>query len=60
MQVGSIVRMIDDRHNVLGIVTKVVEPCYRKTEETYYKVVWLDGLCDSSYCDEDGLEVVCK
>ena len=51
--------MIDDRHNVIGIITRVVEPWKRK-QAPYYKVVWLDDLCDPSYCDEDGLEVVCE
>ena len=60
MQVGSLVKMIDDPHRVIGIVTKVVPPCHRKTIETYYKVVWLDDLCDPCYCDEDGLEVICE
>ena len=51
--------MIDDPWKILGVITKVIEPWKRK-QSPYYKVVWLDGLCDPSYCDEDGLEVVCE
>ena len=59
MQVGSLVKMIDDPWKILGVITKVIEPWKRK-QSPYYKVVWLDDLCDPSYCDEDGLEVVCE
>lgn len=57
MQVGSLVRLIDDPHKVLGVIDKVVDSW---NLGVLYRVLWLDDSCDPCYCDEDGLEVVCK
>ena len=57
MQVGSIVRMIDDPHKVIGVISNVVD---NVSLGILYKVVWLDDLCDPCYCLDDALEVICK
>ena len=57
MQIGSIVRMTDDPHKVIGVIDKVID---NASLGVLYRVLWLDDLCDPCYCVEDGLEVVCK
>tara|TARA_B100000287_G_scaffold301445_1_gene284526 strand:+ start:606 stop:839 length:234 start_codon:yes stop_codon:yes gene_type:complete len=59
MHIGTLVRMIGDPHNVLGVVTEVIDDL-AVNHRVYYKVAWLDDLCDPSYADEHNLEVICK
>ena len=59
MQVGTIVRMIDDPWKILGVVIEVIDDRHRG-DKIYYKVSWIDELCDPTYADEDVLEVICK
>ena len=57
MQIGSLVKMIDDPQNVFGFISEVID---NVSLGVLYRVVWLDDLCDPCYCDEDGLEVICE
>ena len=57
MQIGSIVRMIDDPHKVIGVISNVVD---NVSLGILYKVVWLDDMCDPCYCLDEALEVICK
>ncbi len=59
MQIGTLVKMIGDPHNVLGVVTEIVDDL-AVNHRVYYKVVWVDDLCDPSYADEENLEVLCE
>ena len=59
MRIGTLVRMIDDPQNVLGVITKVV-PHVNHPKAIYYRVVWLDDLYDPCYFDDTGLEVLCE
>ena len=59
MQVGTLVRMIDEPHGILGIITEVLEDWHRNNK-IYYKVSWIDELCGPTYADEDVLEVICE
>ena len=62
MQVGTIVRMIDDPHQILGVVIEVIDDRHRG-DKIYYKVSWIDETAWAShprYADEDVLEVICK
>ena len=61
MQVGTLVKMKDDPHNVLGVITEVIDlDDFEESLPLHYKVVWLDGICDPSYAEAVVLEVVCK
>jgi hypothetical protein len=57
MQVGSLVRMKGDPQGVFGIVMEVFDDL-EKNDRCYYKVDWLDELCDPSYIDTEHLEVL--
>ena len=60
MQVGDLVRMIDEPHGILGIITEVLED-WDRDNKMYYKVRWIgDFELDTTYADEDVLEVLCK
>ena len=59
MQVGSLVRMMDDPQGVFGIVMEVFDDL-EKNDRCYYKVDWLDELYDPSCVDAEHLEVICK
>ena len=59
MQIGTLVKMIGDPHNILGVITEViVQPNINLPP--HYKIVWIDDLCDPSYAEAVVLEVVCK
>ena len=56
MQVGDLVRMTDEPHKIIGvIIERLIDSQYNRA---YYKVSWMDDWCDSSYADEDVLEVI--
>ena len=57
MQVGTLVRMIDEPHGILGIITEVLED-WQRNNKIYYTVSWIEDLCDPTYADEDVLEVI--
>jgi len=59
MQVGTLVRMTGEPHGIFGVITEVIDDRHRN-DKIYYKVSWIDDLCDPSYADEDVLEVICK
>ncbi len=59
MQVGSLVKMIGDPHEIIGIVIKVVNDPLGH-HRPYYRVGWSCSLCDWSYVDPDAVELVCK
>ena len=60
MQVGTLVRMIDEPLGILGIITEVLED-WDRNNKMYYKVSWIGDLeLDTTYADEDVLEVLCK
>ena len=59
MQIGTLVKMIGDPHNVLGVITEVVV-LPTTNLPPHYKIVWIDDLCDPSYAEEVVLEVICK
>ena len=58
MQIGTLVKMKGDPHNVLGVIIEVID--YDTHNPVHYKVEWLDELCDPSYAEAKYLEVVCK
>lgn len=61
MKVGDLVRMTDDPHDIVGvIVEELVDNDLDHSEHNgiYYRVSWLDDLCDTSYADESVLEVI--
>ena len=60
MRIGSLVKMIDDPWKILGVVIEVIDDRPRSSDKVYYKVSWIDELCDPSYADEDVLEVLCE
>ena len=61
MQIGTLVKMIGDPHNVLGVITEVIGAYAPHTHlPPHYKIVWIDDLCDPSYAEAVVLEVVCK
>ena len=50
MQIGTLVKMIGDPHNVLGVITEVIGAYEPHTHlPPHYKIVWIDDLCDPSY-----------
>ena len=57
MQVGDLVRITDEPHKIIGVITKIIDDIY-KNNRVYYKVNWMDDWCDSSYMDADMLELV--
>tara|TARA_R100000664_G_C2636856_1_gene63739 strand:+ start:192 stop:380 length:189 start_codon:yes stop_codon:yes gene_type:complete len=57
MKVGDLVKMVGDPHNIPGLITELLYDAHRNNR-AYYKVNWLDDLCDSSYADADMLEVI--
>jgi hypothetical protein len=59
MQVGTLVKMKGDPHCVFGVISEVIDDSLIGCK-IYYKVLWLDEMCDPSYADEQDLEVVCK
>ena len=60
MQVGTLVRMIGEPHGILGIITEMLED-WDRDNKMYYKVSWIGDLeLDTTYADEEVLEVVCK
>ena len=59
MKVGTLVRMVDEPHGIFGIITEVIDDTHRN-DKIYYKVSWIDDLCDPSYADENVLETICK
>ena len=59
MQVGTLVKMKGDPHCVLGVISEVFGDGLIGWK-MYYKVLWADEMCDSSYADKQDLEVVCK
>ena len=56
MKVGDLVRMIDEPHKIIGVIIERLIDNHH--DKVYYKVTWLDDWCDSSYADEDVLEVI--
>ena len=56
MQVGDLVRITDEPHKIIGVITNIIQD--RNFPRVYYKVNWMDDWCDSSYMDEDMLELV--
>ena len=60
MQVGTLVRMIGEPLGILGIITEVLED-WDRDNKMYYKVSWIGDLeIDTTYADEEVLEVICK
>jgi len=60
MKVGDLVRMIGEPHGILGIITEMLED-WDRDNKIYYKVSWIGDLeVDTTYADEDVLEVLCK
>ncbi len=59
MHIGTLVKMRHDPHNIFGVITEIIDDSH-VTGKFFYKVAWLDDLCDPSYADENNLEVVCK
>ena len=55
MKVGDLVKMIDDPHNIVGIITELIGDTYRN-DKVYYKVGWLDDIRSEEI--EDVLEVL--
>ncbi len=61
MKVGDLVRMIDDPHNIVGVIVEELvdnDMYHSEYNGIYYRVSWLDNLCDTSYADESVLEVL--
>ena len=53
LRVGSLVRMVDDPHNILGLVVEI-------RGANIIKINWLDELCDPTFVDQWTVEVICK
>ena len=52
--------MIEEPHGIFGIITEVLED-WDRNNKMYYKVSWIGDLeLDTTYADEDVLEVLCK
>lgn len=59
MSLGTLVQMKGDPHGIIGIVTEVIDDRVVNNRK-YYKVLWVDEICDPSYADEEDLVKVCK
>ena len=59
MSLGTLVQMKGDPHGTIGIVIEIIDD-KAVSNKNYYKVLWVDEICDPSYADEDGLVKVCK
>ena len=45
--------MVDDPHNILGLVVEI-------RGANIIKINWLDELCDPTFVDQWTVEVICK
>jgi hypothetical protein len=53
LRVGSLVRMVDDPHHILGLVVEI-------RGGNIIKVNWLDEMCDPTFVNQWDLEIICK
>ena len=53
LRVGSLVRMVDDPHSILGLVVEI-------RGANIIKINWLDELCDPTFVNQWDLEIICK
>ena len=57
MQVGDLVKMVGDPHNIVGLIVELLDDT--TSIKLYYRVNWVSDLCEPySYADEDNLELI--
>ena len=54
MKVGDLVKMKEDPHNVVGVVTEI----NHTNHNVSVKVIWIDALCDPSWASPENLETI--